>query len=106
MYECNSSIIYLIFTAHEDDPLTRLMAFLSDRNVRPVELFRSFEKDKDKYVSKEQFISGLKKAQVCLFIFTQTHKYALTGVWCRQRWAVCLMYRTYTEQAVLHLYVS
>jgi len=48
----------------QDDPLTRLMAFLNDRGVRPVDLFRTLEKDKDNTVSREQFIAGLRKAQV------------------------------------------
>ena len=65
----------------EDDPLTRLMNFLNDRNIRPVELFRSLEKNKDNTVSREQFISGLKKALVdflyCLLLATQHDNHAI-----------------------------
>ncbi|XP_067941715.1 leucine-rich repeat-containing protein 74B-like [Watersipora subatra] len=50
----------------QDDPLTRLLGFLNDRSIRAVDLFRSFERDRDQLVSREQFIAGLKKAQAPL----------------------------------------
>jgi len=42
------------------DPLKLLIQFLTDKNIRPVDLFRSFDKDKQYRVTREQFVSGLK----------------------------------------------
>jgi len=33
---------------------------MTDKNIRPVDLFRSFDKDKQYRVTREQFVSGLK----------------------------------------------
>ncbi|KAK2141148.1 hypothetical protein LSH36_1153g00043 [Paralvinella palmiformis] len=48
------------------DPLKLLIQFLSDKGIRPVDLFRTFDKDNQHKVSREQFIQGLKKAKVPL----------------------------------------
>ena len=42
------------------DPLKLLIQFLTDKNIRPVDLFRLFDKDKQYRVTREQFVSGLK----------------------------------------------
>lgn len=42
------------------DPLKLLVQFLTDKNIRPVDLFRTFDKDKQFRVTREQFIQGLK----------------------------------------------
>lgn len=42
------------------DPLKLLIQFLSDKGIRPVDLFRTFDKDNQHKVSREQFIQGLK----------------------------------------------
>lgn len=42
------------------DPLKLLIQFLGDKGIRPFDLFRTFDKDHQHRVSREQFISGLK----------------------------------------------
>lgn len=42
------------------DPLKLLIQYLSDKGIRPVDLFRTFDKDNQHRVSREQFIQGLK----------------------------------------------
>ena len=48
------------------DPLKLLIQFMTDKNIRPVDLFRSFDKDKQYRVTREQFVSGLKARVVSL----------------------------------------
>lgn len=50
----------LLSLAIRGDPLQLLINFLNDRGIRLVDLFRTFDKDKEGQVSKDHFISGLK----------------------------------------------
>lgn len=49
-----------VFPVLRWDPLKLLVQFLTDKNIRPVDLFRTFDKDKQFRVTREQFIQGLK----------------------------------------------
>lgn len=49
-----------ICTVLRCDPLKLLIQFLSDKDIRPVDLFRTFDKDNQHRVSREQFVQGLK----------------------------------------------
>ena len=42
------------------DPLKLLIQFLGDKGIRPVDLFRSFDRDNQHRVSRDQFVIGLK----------------------------------------------
>ena len=42
------------------DPVKLLIQFLNDKGIRPVDLFRTFDKDEQHRVSRQQFIMGLK----------------------------------------------
>ena len=64
----------LLLTVLRCDPLKLLIQFLTDKNIRPVDLFRLFDKDKQYRVSREQFVSGL-KVVYCYYLHTYTHAY-------------------------------
>lgn len=49
-----------------EDPLNLLMQYMDDKDLRPLDLFRTFDKVRDHVVTKEQFIQGLRKAKAPL----------------------------------------
>ena len=63
----------LLSTVLRCDPLKLLIQFLTDKNIRPVDLFRLFDKDKQYRVTREQFVSGLKvyATQITLIVLIQ-----------------------------------
>ncbi|CAD5121234.1 DgyrCDS9767 [Dimorphilus gyrociliatus] len=48
------------------DPFKLLIQFLSERAIRPYDLFKTFDKDMANRVSRDHFIMGLKRAKVPL----------------------------------------
>ena len=44
----------------DKNPLEILLLFMSDQNLRLVDLFKSFDKDQSMSLSREEFIEGLK----------------------------------------------
>ena len=54
----------MLLTVLRCDPLKLLIQFLTDKNIRPVDLFRLFDKDKQYRVTREQFVSGLKVSTI------------------------------------------
>ena len=69
-------ITVLLRTVLRCDPLKLLIQFMTDKNIRPVDLFRSFDKDKQYRVTREQFVSGL-KVTVSYFVRAKFHFYCL-----------------------------
>ena len=52
-----TNIFFLVLRC---DPLKLLIQFLGDKGIRPVDLFRSFDRDNQHRVSRDQFVIGLK----------------------------------------------
>ena len=44
----------------DQNPLEILLLFMSDQNLRLVDLFKSFDKDQSMSLTREEFIDGLK----------------------------------------------
>lgn len=64
----------ILFLEVKKDPIQVLMDFLTERGIRPVDLFRQLKQDDQKMVTKEAFLVGLQVNYLYLIVSNSEKK--------------------------------